>query len=280
MRKVKIHVGIFIGVMLSSTAYCGTEEQVPVTPAPAGYYDAPTLKMTADIRQYAVGTSIGVFGGINFAQNGNVDISSSALPGFNTSVSEKNQLGGVAGFKVGYTWPGWDKWNDSNDKPITSVNGDFAVLPSIDYEFFWTGYKFKGQGTYDGIGTQLTAALNAYVFSLDPTIKFQIGMFRPYIGAGIGGAYITADHGVASASGIGSANLVGSSDDFCFAVQGLAGVEMFVAKNWTLSLDYKYLDFIDPTFGGGAGQSGFIPLHYHSDSIGNNIVTAGVNYYF
>jgi len=254
MRKVKIHVGVFIGVMLSCTAFCDTVEQVPVTPRPAGYYDAPTLKVTADIRQYAVGPSIGVFG--------------------NTSVSEKNQLGGVAGIKGGYTWPGWDKWN------ITSVNGDFAVLPSIDYEFFWTGYKFKGQGTYDDIGTQLTADVNAYVFSLDPTIKFQIGMFRPYIGAGIGGAYITADHGVASITGIGSENLIGSSNDFCFAVQGLAGVEVFIAKNWTLSLNYKYLDLVSPTFNAGSGQSGVIPVRYHSDSLGQNIVTAGVNCYF
>jgi len=116
MKKVKIHVGALIGVMLSSTAFCGPVEQTPVTTQPAGYYDAPTLKVTTDIRQYAVGASIGVFGGINVAQNGNVDISSPALPGFNTSVSERNQLGGVAGIKGGYTWPGWDKWDDSSGK--------------------------------------------------------------------------------------------------------------------------------------------------------------------
>jgi opacity protein-like surface antigen len=280
MRKVKIHVGLFIGIMLTSTAFCDTVEQVPVTPEPAGYYDAPTLKVTADIRQYAVGPSIGVFGGATFAQNGNVTISSPDLPGFSTSVSTKNQLGGVAGIKGGYTWPGWDMWNDSDEKPITYVNGDFAVLPSIDYEFFWTGYKYKGQGNLDGIGTQLTADVNAYVFSLDPTVKFQIGMFRPYIGVGLGGAYITADNGVASASGIGSTNLIGSANDFCFAVQGLAGVEVFIAKNWTLSLDYKYLDLVSPTFDAGDGQSGVIPIHYQSDSIGQHIVTAGINYYF
>jgi opacity protein-like surface antigen len=70
---------------------------------------------------------------------------------------------------------------------------------------------------------------------------------------------------------------VGSADDFCFAVQGLAGCEVFLAKNWALSLDYKYLDFVSPTFKAGSGPS---ELDYKSDSIGQHILTAGLNYYF
>lgn len=65
----------------------------------------------------------------------------------------------------------------------------------------------------------------------------------------------------------------GSSDDFCMAVQGLAGVEVFIAKNWALTVDYKFLNLINPEFDAGS-------THYKSDVMSQHIVTAGLNFYF
>lgn len=237
----------------------------------------PAFKVDAQPREYATGGHVGVFGGGNFFQSGDLDVSTSLLPGQKATLKTKDQLGGVAGLKVGYTWPGWGVGPGFSDPTPAPVDGSFAVLPTLDAEFFWTGYKYKAQQTFAGLDTQLTADVDVYVLSLDPTLKFQIGMFRPYVGFGIGGAYINAENASASVNGLGSTNLIGSSDDFVLAVQGLAGVEVFIARNWALTVDYKYLSLIDPSFD---SKGGAIPLSYKSDAIGQHIITAGVNFYF
>lgn len=264
-----------------AVARAGTEmAEPPEAPPPAGsgyYYPSP-FKVSSDLRQYAVGAHVEIFGGANLFQSGRFEVSSPQVPGFTTSVSTKDELGGVGGVKIGYTWYGFDKQTDADGNLIKSINGDFAVLPSLDYEMFWTGYKYKADGSVDGNPTELRSDVNAYVFSLDPTIKFQCDMFRPYFGAGVGGAYITSDSTTANIGG-GTVNAAQGSTDFCFAVQALAGTQIFVAKDWVLTFDYKFLDFVSPTFNSD-GNNTTPGVHYRSGGIGQQIVTAGVGYYF
>ena len=282
MKRTLTAISIAL-LVFEAVAHAGTEMAPPAPETPTsttGYYYPSPFKTTADLRQFAIGTHAEIFGGANLFQSGRVDITSPQLPGVSTSVNTKDQLGGVGGVKIGYTWYGFDKQTDENGNLIRAVNGDFAVLPSLDYEMFWTGYTYKGDGQIGGMPSQLRADVNAYVFSFDPTIKFQADRFRPYFGGGIGGAYITADDATASLGGLGTANLVGGSDDFCLALQALAGTQVFVAKDWVLTFDYKFLDFVSPTFNASPSGPGGIGLHYRSSNIGQHLVTAGVGYYF
>lgn len=226
--------------------------------------------------EYPVGTSVGIFGGANIAQEGNLDITSPFAPGVTASLDTKNAIGGVAGIRATYTWPGWS----FDGFPPAGVDGSFRWLPSAQGEFFWTGYKYKAQQNFSGVDTTFTSDANIYVLSFDPIMRCQIGAFRPYVGAGIGGAYVTADSARVDASGFGLAagtDLTGSSDCFAFAVQALAGCEYFITERITLSLDYKFLSLINPEFDSSDEQKS---LHYSLDALSQHIVTMGVNFYF
>lgn len=282
MKRTWLQIMVIVVLVSGRAAYAGTEMAEPAEappPAAPGYYDKNPFKVSTDVRQYDVGMHVELFGGANITQSGNVNISSPQLPDLDNTLSTKGQAGGVAGVKIGYTFAGWGgQCADTNANLITAVNGDFRVLPAIDYEMFWTGYEYKGQGTLDGSQTQLTTNLNAYTFSLDPLLKFQVGMFRPYLGAGVGGSYITTNNGTASANGLGFSHSTGDTSDFCFSVQGLAGVEIFLARDWVLTVNYKYLDFVDPTFNSNSNNG--VQVRYHSNNLGQQIATAGIGYYF
>jgi opacity protein-like surface antigen len=266
MRLIIRMAGVLVATWINAT-----------TIAMAGADELPLFKADAQPREYATGGHVGVFGGGNLFQSGDLDVSTPLLSGQKVTLKTKDQPGGVAGIRAGYTWPGWGQGSGFGDTIPVPVDGGFAMLPTLDAEFFWTGFKYKARQTFVGIDTELTSDVNAYIVSLDPILKFQIGMFRPYVGMGIGAAYIDADKARVSGAGLGSTNLLGSADDWVLAAQGLAGVEVFIAKNWALTLDYKYLNFIDPHFKSSEGN---IPLEYKSDVISQHIITAGVNFYF
>ena len=78
-----------------------------------------------------------------------------------------------------------------------------------------------------GSGSMLTGMINGYLAG-------DMGAFRPYIGAGIGAGYFTANNIKASA-----ATLNGSTTGF--AAQFLAGVDFAVAENISLGGRYRYL---------------------------------------
>jgi opacity protein-like surface antigen len=119
--------------------------------------------------------------------------------------------------------------------------------------------------------------MNAAVFLLNGVVKFDLGRFRPYIGAGVGFAYVTHDFGAQVGSGhpvapnaqvintpsgqverlatSNSANALnnapagyfsfGSDNETTFAWQALAGVEFEVTPRWSIFTEYKALWFLD-----------------------------------
>ena len=248
----------------------------------------PPMRAETDLRPaYGLGSSVTVYGGVVAFQDGTLKITSPAAPGAEIKGSTQSSLGGVGGFKAGFTWPSFAAIGGD------SLSNPGLVEPSIAGDFFWSGYKYKATGsgttsslgvtgTYDGT---LTSNVNTYTFCVEPTVKFNLGAFRPYVGLGVGGTYIEASHahvdGNVTILGLGSAsggqNLTGSSNDFDFSAEGLAGAEYFFDKHWALSLDYKYLYVVSPTFHGNIPTS---TVKYHLDGIGENMFTSGISYYF
>jgi len=72
-------------------------------------------------------------------------------------------------------------------------------------------------------------------------------------------------------------DFTGSSDDFNFSAQAIAGAEFFLDKHWALTLEYKYFYIVSPTFHGNISG---VPLKYHLDGIGSHLFTGGISYYF
>lgn len=274
---MKIRGLVFVGLIGLLPVLAMAQQQ---SGADLGFIPAGTsFRNQAALRpgEFPVGVSAGIFGGANVAQSGNLDITSPFAPGVTASLDTKNAIGGVAGIRAAYTWAGLSGFDGL---PPAGVDGSFRWLPSVQGEFFWTGYKYKAQQNFSGVDTTFTSDANIYVLSFDPIMRCQIGAFRPYAGAGIGGAYLTADSARVDASGFGLAagtDLTGSSDCFAFAVQALAGCEYFFAQNWTVSVDYKYLSLINPEFDSDDAQKS---LHYSLDALSQHIVTVGVNFYF
>ncbi len=80
---------------------------------------------------------------------------------------------------------------------------------------------------------------------------FDLGAgFKPFIGAGIGIAYLDAELDL-SVPGFGAASA--SDDDTVFAYQGIAGVEYEIPTDMAtiaLGVRYSYFATTDPDFGG------------------------------
>ena len=73
--------------------------------------------------------------------------------------------------------------------------------------------------------------------------------FRPFVGGGIGAAYLEVD-GDLDADG-----------DFALAYQGIAGMSYAFSPQWDLTLNYTYLSALDPKFDG-------VKIDYDTHNIG------------
>ncbi len=229
-------------------------------------------------RTPAIGLYAGAFGGASLAQvsgNERVDLNpgfpGAGLPTFPYNLGDSIQP--MAGIKLGYTW-------DMSQVP--GYAGDPSApkfLPTIEFESFYLG--FQGSGNLNIPAGVVSPGLNgrtrfdSAVFSVNGLMKFDLGHFRPYAGAGIGGAYLQSDNSrlTGNVNGV-PVVLQGSADDWVLTTQGIAGMEVMVAQQWGIFAEYKFLVMLDPEF------------RYNSrytesfDYIGHHIVSGGFRYYF
>lgn len=124
-------------------------------------------------------------------------------------------------------------------------NGPFRVELEAQYasndidSFRIAGVDLAGGGSIDA------SALMANVF-----LEFDWQKsWRPYLGGGIGVAFIEADDATITFPGLGTLTL-GDDDDTVFAYQAGAGIGFDLNPNWLLSLDYRYFATSDPDFSG------------------------------
>lgn len=227
----------------------------------------------------ATGLYAGAFGGASLSQVSGGDaidlnplFPGAGLPAFGYNMGDSIQP--LAGVKFGYTWdmsnvPGY------MDNPAAP-----KFLPTVEFEAFYMG--FKGSGAVTGPagilapGANATTKFDSAIFSLNGILKYDLGIFRPYVGAGVGGGYLITDSSRLTVSPPGGPQTVlrGSADDWVLTAQGLAGLELMVAEQWGLFAEYKFLVMVDPEF------------RYNNrytesfDYIGSHIVSGGFRYYF
>ncbi|MBL8702561.1 MAG: OmpA family protein [Alphaproteobacteria bacterium] len=99
--------------------------------------------------------------------------------------------------------------------------------------------KVSGTGASGGDGD-----MQAYSLMLNLLYDINTGTpFTPYIGAGIGWAYLNAN----DIKTLNGTRTVDDSDNR-FAYQGMIGVAYSLSPQWKLSLDYRYFATLDPSF--------------------------------
>lgn len=192
----------------------------------------PSLAMAAPEGFY-----VGIGAGANWTEDADVKLQTPLLP----SLKSEFKWGGIADAQLGYSW---------------------ASGLRTELEFAWR-WRNKVDGTssaapaLNGLGGKIRS--EAYMANV--LYEFETGWgFRPYVGAGAGGARVKFDLGNAS------------DKDWVFAYQGIVGAAMDLTPNLALTLDYRYFATNDPKFDFG-------PVTAKSE-YRNHTVLAGLRYTF
>ena len=139
-------------------------------------------------------------------------------------------------------------------KGTAEYDTGFGITGALGYDFG----KFRVEGEvgyrkndYDKVGASGQPKVNAggdvTEWNLMVNGYFDIKTetpFTPYIGGGIGAAFL--DSSALNAGGI----TMGSDDDSGFAYQFIAGVAYSFAEVWMMQLEYRFFGTTDPSYGG------------------------------
>ena len=276
----RMHVGLTISLP-------GNLDDRPSEPVKAGKDDkdftsgvTPGFMDQFDYEAGATGFNTGIYGGVTALQNGTATLTAPDAPATihpnNLTADQQSEVGGVGGIRTGYTWKDFD-------------DGTPWLMPALDVDAFWAGYKYKTEASVSPYtGSYLSSNLNTYSAMLEPKLKMNMGAFRPYLGFGLGGAYIHADDSHVNLQSTLPA-LPDEAKDFskslngaAFGVEGLAGVEYFLARNWSINFDYKY-EYLDAEATVHSSISSLNPpvhLNYHFDGVGSHFFLGGLSYYY
>jgi opacity protein-like surface antigen len=175
------------------------------------------------------------------------------------TVDPKNDVGFFGGIKLGYVFP-------------TGV-----VRPTIEGDFFYNGFRGGADFTLkDSLGDVLgqrdvTTWINTGAFMGNFILRFNLGQFQPYAGAGLG-VYYAESAGTEVRNPITNTitvNTGGGQNHADFAWQVVAGSDYFFRPNVSAFIEYKYLDY----------TSTQIDTHEDRD-LGQHLLGAGVRFFF
>ncbi|WP_142659387.1 outer membrane beta-barrel protein, partial [Methylacidimicrobium tartarophylax] len=184
------------------------------------------------------GLYFGIFGGAAFGMSNGVGALDSP-PLFSAGGRAAVGTAAVGGIQVGYNF---------RSIALDSAKS-YWLQPAAQFEAFYLGQATEsgsltgGVAGKPGISTnQFGSNLNMGLFLVDGVAKFvtPIGLV-PYIGGGIGGAYLASSG--TSFVGPSGADLLatGSYAQGAFAGQGLVGLQYNLSEHWSLFAEYKIL---------------------------------------
>jgi opacity protein-like surface antigen len=216
-------------------------------------------------RKEGVGRSASLYVGGTFAQSGDgsASIPTTTAPGFagSNSLNTRSQGGMTIGAKYSYTMA--LKNNEGNPQP---------VMPGFEGELLYSNFNYRGNIS-NSAATSGEYRSDFDVFALlgNGTIKFNLTPFFPYLGAGAGFAYVSAQNSQLSTNTTGTSQSLRDTDDVTLAGQAFMGVEYILSKDWALFGEYKYLHLQDLNFDHNKTQVDydFLGLHYLNIGVRN-----------
>jgi OmpA-OmpF porin, OOP family len=171
-----------------------------------------------------------------------------------SGAAQASQHQGVyLGAAAGITMPTDSETRFANSQNDIEFNTGFVGLGTVGYawgnglrteaELGWRGAEVDTI-TGTGSGPARTGDLDALTAMFNVLYDFDLDSWIvPYVGGGIGYASLSAD-GIRQA--INGSTIDG--DEGQFAYQGIAGFEVPIDHNWSVTADYRYLAAMDATY--------------------------------
>ena len=173
-------------------------------------------------------------GGVNFHQTTVND----TLDGVN--ITSKSKVGGFGGLKLGYVFG-------------TALD---TVRPVVELDGFYNGFSQSATAEYLGYKIDnIKVKVDSGALMANGLVRFALGSFQPYFGAGLGG-YATDETATVG-------NVKGSVNQTGFAWQLVGGVDCYVTQGVSIFTEYKFLNYVDS-----------------GDRLGQQLVGAGVRFHF
>ena len=152
-----------------------------------------------------------------------------------------------AGADVGASYTQKAKVTGANTNLDTDF--DWGPVGLIEGGYDFGGPRLEAELGYRNNGVDKVGSLSgsgdvgAFSYMVNAAYDFMPGrVLHPFVGAGIGGATLSAN-GI-KRNGVGSY----SGSDTEFAYQGFAGLGYDIAPNWMARLQYRYFATLDPSF--------------------------------
>ncbi len=231
--------------------------------------DMKDMKEMAPAPACDAGFYVGIYGGAQFSTDYGNDRRTLSLAGGNLDVpgaSTSADWGGVGGIKAGYNFESY---------PIFD---GLRLQPGVEGEALYIGSTSTATSV---IPINDNTSYNSAAWFVNGILRFKLDFpLTPYIGAGIGGEYITAHTELVPVAGPGKITGLNSSD-VDFAVQLLAGFDYEVVPHWSLFTEYKFIDALgtDLKYSNVAGISG-LDYRFKPDQLQQHLIVAGVKYGF
>jgi opacity protein-like surface antigen len=219
---------------------------------------------------------VAVWGGGNLLQQ--ADPRDKLNDGLNDyeKLSLKDKVGFAIGAKIGHTWQidGVTVYNKPGQF-FFSLEGEFIYsdISNSRLKYHEAGYVDYYQQNFD---------LTIYAATVNPIMRAKFGIFSPYVGVGVGGAYVTGKNKGIDwvVPGAGSDRVWpsgGSESEVVFAFQGIAGTDIAIAKEWSLFVEYKYLGLVGLEFDKAVDG---LATYDMGDVYGNHLVVAGIKFHY
>jgi opacity protein-like surface antigen len=179
--------------------------------------------------------------------------------GFTLTVDPKNDVGFFGGIKLGY------------------VFGTGVVRPALEGDFYYNGFRggadFTLRDPFDDVLVErdVTTWINSGTFMGNFILRFNLGRFQPYAGAGVG-VYFAESAGteiVNPVTGDVTVNTGGGESHTDLAWQVVAGSDYFFTPKFSVFTEYKYLNY----------TSTQIDTNEDRD-LGQHLLGAGVRFFF
>lgn len=212
---------------------------------------------------------VGIFGGggssdhVNITQSGTAFFSESSGGPLvvNASGNSGTNSAFIAGLHAGYAWSEWC---------LNRGNVPLNVTPAAEIEGFYLGTTkvgtlFNPTDRLPGHSFRDTFPMYTQVYLVNTVWTFNtpcLSWIHPYVGGGIGGAYISirgADslQVVPPEAGVNHFNSNTSANTWTFAAQAKAGLKIPLTCHWQLFGEYRYVYLSPTTFNFGSTQYSF-----------------------